>query len=311
MTKSYQKICPICHSQNTKKDWTRKWRQSYKCNNCKHIRVSIRRKKDIWAIMYKEYAVHKQTYHELWLKYWISSKTVQKKLDEYVVIESWSVQLKEVILLIDTTYFWGLWVMVFKDAKSKELLHYEIVWYETNEWYRRWIKEVESKWRKIKAIICDWRRWLLWGFWEIPTQMCHFHQVQIIRKYITKKPILEANRELKEIVDWLTRTDKESFESELNRWYEKHKRFIQEKWVNEKWKKYYIHRRTRSAYYSLKRNLPYLFVYHDYDWILDIPNTTNGIEALFSHLKYKVNLHRWLSKKRQLKLIKYLLLYRK
>jgi hypothetical protein len=66
-------------------------------------------------------------------------------------------------------------------------------------------------------------------FPEIPMQMCHFHQVQIIRKRITKKPKTEANKDLKEIVSRLTRTDKLTFEAELGRRYEKHKIYLQEK----------------------------------------------------------------------------------
>jgi len=39
--------------------------------------------------------------------------------------------------------------------------------------------------------------------------MCHFHQIQIVRRNITKNPILEGNKELKKIVSRLPRTDKE------------------------------------------------------------------------------------------------------
>jgi exosortase/archaeosortase len=67
----------------------------------------------------------------------------------------------------------------------------------------------------------------------------------------------------------------------------------------------------RTAYNSLKRNLPYLFAYLDHIHLTDIPNTTNWAEWFFSHFKYKVNLHRWLTIKRKLKLIQYLLLYSK
>jgi hypothetical protein len=38
--------------------------------------------------------------------------------------------------------------------------------------------------------------------------MCQFHQKQIIRRYVTKNPVLNANKELNEVVKWLTRTDK-------------------------------------------------------------------------------------------------------
>ena len=59
--------------------------------------------------------------------------------------------------------------------------------------------------------------------------MCHFHQKAIIRRYITKNPKLKSNKELKEIVDWLNKTDKESFTYWLDKWYNKHKN-----WLNEK-----------------------------------------------------------------------------
>jgi hypothetical protein len=96
----------------------------------------------------------------------------------------------------------------------------------------------------------------------------------------------------------------------LNDRYEKWEDFMKEKGINSKWKSYYIHRRTRAAYFSLKRNMKHLFVYLDYWWELEIPNTTNGLEAMFSHLKYKVNLHRWLTLERKVKLITFLLLSR-
>lgn len=216
---------------------------------------------------------------------------------------------RNIILLIDTTYFWTFWLMVFKDAIKKETLHYQIVDYETNEWYKDWIKKLQEQGRTIKAIVCDWRRWLLWWFKDIPTQMCHFHQQQIIRRYITKKPKLEANKELKKIVDWLPSCDESVFRNELHDRYKKYEHFLKEQWFTGNWKKYYIHRKTRSAYYSLKRNLEFLFIYERYWWIMNIPNTTNGLEWLFSHLKYKVHLHRWLRKDRKIKLISYLLQY--
>ena len=275
---------------------------------CKHIWTSKSRSKSKINIrqLYKDWSIHKQTYKELSIKYKISKRTVQKYLD----IECFKkpiIEAKEIILLIDTTYFGHIWLMVFKDKESKKVLHHRIVGYETNEEYKQWVYEIQKEWWIIKAIVCDGRRWLLWWFGDIPTQMCHFHQIQIVRRYITKKPVLQANKDLKFIVDRLHRTEKEWLKLELERWYKKHEWFIKEKWVSSTWKKYYIHRKTRSAYFSLKRNLEYLFVYHDYLWTLDIPNTTNWLEWMFWHMKYKVTLHRWLREDRKLKLIEYLL----
>ena len=133
--------------------------------------------------------------------------------------------------------------------------------------------------------------------------MCNFHQVAIIRRYITKKPILQANKDLKELSSLLVRTDRETFEYTLECYWKYYKDFLQERWINKEWKSYFIHKRTRSAYYSLKNNLKYLFTYYDYMWVIDIPNTTNGLEWLFWHVKPKVSLHRGLKKERKIKLI--------
>lgn len=304
MCKSRSKTCLRCRSVNTKKDGKRKWRQSYKCKRCSHVWIAKPRNKikvDI-GILYEDFSDHKQTYKELAERRRISLKTVQKYLDmKNIVINK--VRPRKIVLLIDTTYFWTFGLMLFKDAKEKDILNYKIVDYETNEEYRKWIEELINEWWEIEAIVSDWRRWLLWMFPWIPSQMCHFHQKQIIRRYITKNPTLEANKELNEIVKWLHRTDKWTFEIMIEKWYKKHKIWLNEKWITSEWKSYYIHKRTRSAYLSLKRNMKYLFTYLDLYWEINIPNTTNAIESVFSHIKYKVNLHRWLRKDRKIKLI--------
>ena len=64
--------------------------------------------------------------------------------------------------------------------------------------------------------------------------MCQFHQGQIIRRYITKNPILEPNKELKEITKWLTQTDKGTFKICLESRYQKHELFLKEKGINSK-----------------------------------------------------------------------------
>jgi len=45
--------------------------------------------------------------------------------------------------------------------------------------------------------------------------MCQFHQVAIIRRYITKNQKLPASIELKELVAMIKLTDKESFQGGL------------------------------------------------------------------------------------------------
>ena len=73
----------------------------------------------------------------------------------------------------------------------------------------------------------------------------------------------------------LKMTDKESFEGALDDWFIKWEDFLNERTTNtETGRSYYTHKRLRSAYRSLKSNLPWLFTWYDY-LELNIPNTTN------------------------------------
>ena len=300
--KIYEKTCKKCKSKKIIKFGIKRWKQRYKCKECGYVYCRKQKSKYTVEKLYEEYSKWKQTYKELSKKYDISVRTVQRKLDEYKVKIKKRKPTKW-ILLIDTTYFWDIWVMVFKEIKSKKILKTILVEHESYYYYRKWVDELIEEWWKIEAIVCDWKRWLLWWFWNIPTQMCCFHQAAIIRRYMTKNPRLEPNRELKKIVSLLTETDKETFEYELEKWWIIYSDFLNERYIDENWKKHYVHKRTRSAYFSLKKNLKFLFVHYDYYWTIDIPTTTNGLEWYFSHIKAKLNLHRWLTKERKIKLI--------
>ena len=133
--------------------------------------------------------------------------------------------------------------------------------------------------------------------------MCQFHQSAIIRRYLTKRPKLKAAQELMEVMDLMKQTDKESFIGMLDLWHEKWKDFLNERTINPQTNKtYYTHKRLRSAYRSLKTNLPWLFTWYDYIE-LDIPNTTNAIDGHFADLKNKLRNHNGLSLKRKKKFI--------
>ena len=305
MNKSFQKSCKVCHSIFIKKDGFKRGRQRYKCKNCGHVfQNKTRKREDISSVLWDKYCFGKQTYRQLSEEFWISVKTVQSILDSYEFVTP-QVTPWNIVLIIDTTYFWDIWMMVFKDSQSRRILHYKLVRNESNDAYMLWVEELQSQWWKIQAVVCDGKKGLMNSFSEqwIPTQMCQFHQKAILRRYLTKKPILEANKHLKWIGELLIRTDKETFQYELQRFYVKHESFLKEKRINSKWKPEYVHQRTRSAYFSLKRNLKYLFCSYDYLWVIDVPNTTNALEWVFGHLKGKVSLHRWLKKERKIKLI--------
>jgi len=207
---------------------------------------------------------------------------------------------------MDTTYFWrDYWYMVFRSYElEKNLLRFKVD-YETIKKYKEWIKYLQSKWRTIKAIVCDWRKWLLWWFGNIPTQMCLFHQKQIMIRYLTRKPKLEENKELKDIVKYLWELKEDTIHERLDSRYDRNCEWLKEK--NELWK--FIHVRTRKAYKSLVRNLPFLYTCDKHKNI-PIPNTTNALEWwVFSWLKEKLWNHRWLKPHRKQKWIERYLNY--
>jgi hypothetical protein len=204
-------------------------------------------------------------------------------------------------VLIDTTYFGREFgVMVFKDSITKQILFKQYVKSETNKLYLFGIEEIARRGIKIQSIICDGRKGLFQLFPDIPIQYCNFHQVKTIRKYLTKNPKMPASIELWELTLLLVHTDKESFTGGLSDWHAKWEVFLNERSVDENGKKRYTHKKLRSAYRSLKTNLPWLFIWYD-NYSLKIPNTTNSIDGLFSDLKNKLRNHNGLSLERKKK----------
>lgn len=204
---------------------------------------------------------------------------------------------------MDTTYFGRKFgVMVFKDSLSGQILYTQYVKHETNRLYLNGIEEIARRGIKIQSIICDGRKGLLQLFDGIPIQMCNFHQVAIIRRYLTKKPRMQASKELWELALLLVKTDKESFEGSLGEWYLKWTHFLDERKIDQKGKSRYVHKKLRSAYRSLKTNISWLFTWYD-NIELKIPNTTNAIDGHFSDLKNKLRNHNGLSIARKMKFI--------
>jgi len=105
----------------------------------------------------------------------------------------------------------------------------------------------------------------------------------------------------------LCHTDKESFTGALDAWHTKWGGFIKERAMGNDGKTHYVHKNTRSAYLSLRRNMPWLWTWYD-NPNLNIPNTNNALESLNSDLKAKLNLHRDISIERRKALIQDLII---
>lgn len=67
----------------------------------------------------------------------------------------------------------------------------------------------------MQAIIIDGKRGLYKAFKDYPIQMCHFHQRKTINKYLTRKPRLQASKDLQKIMYNLTSTNQKKLLKEV------------------------------------------------------------------------------------------------
>jgi len=133
--------------------------------------------------------------------------------------------------------------------------------------------------------------------------MCQFHQIAIMTRYLTTRPKLIAGQTLRHIALCIPKSNEGEMKEVLNVWHEKWKDFLKEKTFNPQTRRwFYTHKRLRSAFRSIKRNLPILYTHQKYPE-LNIPNTTNSLDGTFSHLKDMLRIHRGLKKSRKLKMI--------
>lgn len=233
---------------------------------------------------------------------------VRKQLDAYEVEEPDGLLPQPVVVVPDTT-FWGrcYGVTVFRAWNLRRNLWWYEVASEKQEHYYYGRKILEEQGWTFTAAVVDGRRGLATVFKDIPVQVCHFHQLKIVTKYLTRRPQTDAGRELRILTLTLTKTTEKEFNTKLSAWEKKWHHFYTEKtYVTGTKHWYYTHKNVRSAFLSLKRNLPYLFIYQRHPE-LGIPNTTNTIDGYFASVKKKVAAHHGLRKDRRFKVISDLL----
>jgi len=119
-----------------------------------------------------------------------------------------------------------------------------------------------------------------------------------------------AGKDLRSITLTLSKTTEKVFTEKLSLWFNQYEEFLNERAtdLSESTKRpAYKHKKLRSAYKSLKTNLPYLFTYQKFPE-LHIPNTTNSLDGSFSHLKNMVGIHRGKIRERRYKIIQEILM---
>jgi hypothetical protein len=269
--------------------------QRYQCAACGANFQSKRRKQKLLNKIQNEYIFKRQTAKDLGEKYNRSRKWILQQLKEINVDDSNIINIipQPIVVVADATFFSHTdGMLIFREPNLKKNLIWKEIHTETAGQYEQLKLELELKGFVIKAVVLDGRPGIREVFRNTPAQMCQFHQVAIIRRYLTSRPKLEAAKELFSIARQLTRSDEKDFSELLFIWYEKWQEFLKEKTVNpftNRW--FYTHKRIRAAFRSLKNNLPYLFTYQKFSE-LHMPNTTNSLDGYISTLKNLLNVHR-------------------
>jgi hypothetical protein len=223
---------------------------------------------------------------------------VRKTIDDSLVRKSLSIPPQAVVGIFDATHLGEEVLLTAREPNLKVNLGWAWIKSETKEAYSALKANIESRGFELVAVVLDGRTGIPRVFEGLPVQICQFHQLQIVRRKLTLRPETEAGQTLLSIGFSISKKTEVILALELEEWFKKYGTFINEKTHilgTRRWR--YTHRRVRSAYNSLKRNLPFLYTYQKYP-DLKIPNTTNSLDGYWSRLKNLLSAHRGKSKER-------------
>lgn len=303
-----RKSCPYCYCINVTKHGMTHGRQRYECQDCYTTWSGLARSEMRTRKLWREYAIQGASIATIAERYHKSPTTIRRTIASYYV-EDWLSRPRPVTVIMDVTYFNSFGVLVAYDPYAKQTKGYDRVLYyavlegtERTRDYDVATDTLEAMGFKIQAAVIDGRRGVrqMLELKGIPVQHCQFHQLLTITQCLTKRPVLLQNKELRSIALNLTHATKSEFAAALDEWYADHGDWLKERHNDPvTGRKRYAHERTRRAYFSLQRNLNYLFTWQDEEVInqgIRIPNTTNPLDGQFGVWKRHINKHPGASK---------------
>lgn len=277
--------------------------QHYKCKNCGKQFQNKRRKGGLQKKIFSDHVWKRQTISDLASTYHKSKRWIQYALDKAMPKRLAQEVPSAVVLVFDATHLGDDTLLVARAPHLKRNVGWAWIQEETKEVYTLLKQDIERRGYHITAVVLDGRTGIPKVFLHLPIQICQFHQMQIVRRKLTLRPETNAGKELLTIGLNIVKYTKETLEKDLSTWHTKHEQFLQEKTYvpgTKHW--HHTHRRVRSAYASLKKNLPFLFTYQEYPE-LKIPNTTNSLDGYFSRVKNLLSAHRGKSRERVRKIV--------
>ena len=297
----YKIKCPACKGTHTVKNGKRQGVQLYVCKECGYqFRNGNKVDTDtLWSL----YQDGKQTMAELAEKHRISQSTIKRRIREVTIGWDQPSLTGSGFLHLDTTYWGHNWgVLLGLDEETGLPLYVAFIGHERVQDYIDAVRSIEQRGYCIRGIVIDGMQSLFSEFSAYKIQMCQFHMMEIVKRYLTKRPKLIAARELKELVGSLTTRQKNEFEDEYRKWKERWGNTLNRRTTLKSGKTQFTHKRLRSAMHSVDFYLPYLFTYQQPE-CKGMPNTNNKIEGTFTDLKKNLNTHSGMSKENRKRFI--------
>lgn len=254
--------------------------QRWFCLSCQNSCVSVRidTTKRHYRDAFERWLCGEESQREIAQRFQVSRKTIYHHFHSFFQ-ESWQCRFT-ISQPIDTLIVDGKYI--HKDSLCTLLaladtgdIYWEFASIENNHtWYR-----MLSKLPAPVVVVCDGQKGLvrvirlLWPHTKI--QRCHFHMVSYGIQMLTRNPQTTAGKEILQFLHRLkdihTHKQQEKWILLFRMWEKQYQKILTEK--NERG--VYTNKKLRSVRGLIKRALPDLFTYLDYD----VPNTTNLVEG--------------------------------
>jgi hypothetical protein len=292
--------------------WVIRWgkrsdKQRFKCKDCGILFTnnSPEQRHANHFSWFKKWVLQKDTFEVLTKESGYSKSKLQRIFRCYLSSPPTFIihQKLRLNLIIDGTYFTeGLCLIIYYDSKLKYSLLYR---FSSNEFYKE-IKEDLNNLKKlgidIASVTCDGKKSIIRAVEKIypstTVQRCMVHVQRMVRLWLTRKPKLQASKELRYLVGLLHHirgvVEQHIWVIAFEQWYKKHQSIIDEKVLHKptgRW--WYKHRQLRRSAVMIKKALADMF---HFIGDKNIPKSTNGLDSYFGHLKLNLNVHRGLSK---------------
>lgn len=290
-------------------------KQRFKCKNCgllftRNDREQTYRNRFIW---FKKWVIERQTFKRLSRDSKLSVDTLQRTF-YYFLEQAPTLKIRsssQVNLRLDATYFKQFCLLCYQDDADGYTQLIRFTDGEHTEQIKEDLNNLVNLGIQIESITCDGHKSILKAIGlslpDVRVQRCLVHIQRMCLLWLTRHPKHLAGVELRQIVGQLlkvkTHNDRLCWTRRLNLWYKQHQHYLAEKTLNPQTGRYwYTHKLLRRSYFTIKRAMPNMFHYLENP---KIPNTTNGIEGFFSHLKNHLDLHRGLTIKHRMDFIKW------